>query len=193
MQDTQKTNHALIWINVLTGSRLAFALVMVLLTPWAVQERWAIVAGVILVLAIELTDLLDGMLARRQGVVSEFGKMFDPYSDSVSRLMVYWSLAVVGRALVFVPLVMAVRDVTVSYCRILLSRSGRDVSARFTGKLKALVQGVCALMLAAGPLYWGQQAGRWWVHGLSLLVVLVTLASMVDYAQAALRASTAPS
>ncbi len=180
-----KDRNGVLIVNLLTGSRLAFAATVALLTLWSAHERWAVLASVGLVALIELTDLLDGYLARSRGAVSEFGKMFDPYADSISRLTVYWSLAVVGRCWAVLPLVMAVRDVTVSYSRILMTQRGQDVSARYTGKLKAIVQGVCALLLMAGPLYWGAWDSAL-IHGLSGAVALITVASMFDYGVAAI-------
>jgi CDP-diacylglycerol--glycerol-3-phosphate 3-phosphatidyltransferase len=177
----------LVLVNAVTGSRLLFAVPVAVMTLWSRDQTWAIVASTILILAIELSDLVDGQLARRSNTVSRFGKLFDPYADSVSRLVVYWSLAVVGRCLIFVPLIMAVRDVTVSYARIVMTSRSVDVSARHTGKLKALVQGTCAAMLMGGPLYWGQWEQAF-VIGLSTAVVLITVVSMLDYGRAALRA-----
>jgi CDP-diacylglycerol--glycerol-3-phosphate 3-phosphatidyltransferase len=182
------SRQGVLWINLVTGSRLVLALPVAVLTIWSRDRDWAVIASTGLVLAIELSDLLDGYLARRHGAVSPWGKVFDPYADSVSRLIVYWSLAMVGRCLAFVPLVMAIRDVTVGYARMFMMRRGEDVSARYTGKLKAMVQGVSALVLMCGPLYWGTW-GDHVVYGLSFLVAAVTLASMVDYGRAALRPS----
>jgi CDP-diacylglycerol--glycerol-3-phosphate 3-phosphatidyltransferase len=175
-------------VNVVTGSRVVLAIGVAALSPWSKDARWAILVVTGLVVLVELTDLVDGYLARLHGVVSEWGKMFDPYSDSVARLTIYWSLAVIGRCWVFLPLVMAVRDVTVSYARILLTRQGRSVAARWTGKLKAWVQGVGALLLISGPLWWGG-AGLVTIYAVSACVLLITAASMVDYAAAALKAN----
>jgi len=47
----------------------------------------------ILIGLIELSDLLDGYLARRMGIVTEWGAMLDPYADSISRLIMYWGFA----------------------------------------------------------------------------------------------------
>ena len=177
----------LVLVNAVTGSRLVFALPVAVMTFWSRDQTWAILASTILIIAIEISDLVDGQLARSSGTVSPFGKLFDPYADSVSRLIVYWSLAIVGRCLAFVPLVMAIRDVTVSYARIVMTKRGVDVSARQTGKLKAIVQGVCAGVLMGGPIFWG----RWeqaFVISLSTAVVLITVLSMLDYGRAALRA-----
>lgn len=183
MEDVRRR---ILLVNLVTGSRLLFALPVAVLTLWSRDQVWAIVTGALLIGAVELSDLLDGYLARWHNSVSPFGKMFDPYADSISRLTIYWSLAVIGRCLVFVPLVMAIRDVTVGYSRIVMAREGKDVSARHTGKLKALVQGVSGPLLMAGPLYWGRAEG-YIVYGLSFAVVVVTLASMVDYGRAALK------
>jgi len=179
-------------VNAITGLRLLLAAAVAVLTLWSGDRTWAVAASVLLVVGIEVSDLLDGHLARSRGAVTQFGKMFDPYADSVSRLTVFWSLAVVGRALAVLPLVMAVRDVTVSYARIIMARTGRDVSARYTGKLKAVVQGAGGVVLMAAPLYWaGWSAGarRGLVWGVSVGVMVVTLTSMFDYARAALRGS----
>ncbi|MFO7958836.1 MAG: CDP-alcohol phosphatidyltransferase family protein [Candidatus Brocadiia bacterium] len=181
-----ESNRTHLLINLLTGSRLGLALAVAVLTPWSADQRaWAVIAATMLVLLIEGSDLADGYLARRHDVVSHFGKLFDPYTDSLSRLTVYWSLAVAGRCLVFVPLIMAARDISVSYIRILLTRQGRDVSARWWGKLKAIIQGVSALVLISGPLWWGE-GGAAIVWTLSFLVVLVTLGSAAAYARLAL-------
>ena len=177
-----------ILVNLVTGSRVGLAVAVAALSPWSREARWAIIAATALVVLVELTDLADGYLARLHGVVSEWGKMFDPYSDSIARLTIYWSLAVIGRCWVFLPLLMAVRDVTVSYARILMTRQGQSVAARWTGKLKAWVQGVGALVLISGPLWWGG-AGPAVIHAASACVLLITAASMVDYSAAALHKS----
>ena len=141
----------------------------------------------LLLIFAETTDWLDGLVARRLGVVSEWGAMYDPYADSVSRLIVYWAEAVSGLVTPLVPLVMALRDVTVAYCRVVLSRHGRTVSAKLSGKIKAHVQAIVAVLALLGPLYWAR-TGNWTVHALSWIVIVVTAASVIQYVGAALSA-----
>ncbi len=189
MEESGRT-HLL--INLLTGSRLVVAVGVAVLTPWSRAEQgWALIASTLLVLLIEGSDLADGYLARRLDAVTQFGKLFDPYTDSISRLTVYWSLAVAGRCLVFVPLLIAARDISVSYIRILLTRQGREVAARWWGKLKAIVLGVAAVALMSGPLWWGQARGAL-VWTLSFLVVFVVVGSAAAYAALALRRPGGP-
>ncbi len=139
-------------------------------------------------LLLELTDLFDGILARKRGVVTEWGAMLDPYADSISRITVYWALAYRGLAMAVVPLVMACRDVTVAYCRIVLTRTGHSVSAKWSGKIKAQFQSIGAFFLLLGPFYW-EATGRWTIKAISLVVLGVTAASVVEYAAGAIAAS----
>jgi len=150
-----------------------------------------LVVCTVLLALLELTDLFDGILARKIGVVSEWGAMLDPYSDSISRLTVYWALAYRSLVMALVPLVMACRDVTVAYCRIILTRRGRSVSAKLSGKIKAQVQAIGSIALLLGPLYWAH-TGKWTIPALSWIVIAVTLASAVEYAAAAVSASKPP-
>jgi CDP-diacylglycerol--glycerol-3-phosphate 3-phosphatidyltransferase len=137
---------------------------------------------------LERTDLFDGILARKTGAVTEWGAMLDPYADSISRITVYWALAYRGLAMALVPLIMACRDVTVAYCRILLMRSQKSVSARWSGKVKAQFQSVGSVLLLLGPLYW-ETTGRWTLYAISGVVAGVTAASIYEYAAAAISAS----
>ncbi len=135
---------------------------------------------------IEGTDILDGFLARQLDSVTEFGAMLDPFADSVSRVTVFWSLAHVGLAMPAVPLVLAIRDVTVAYCRIRLVQENRSVAANLSGKTKAVVQGFGAAGLVLAPLY-----AHWTGLGcemelLSWTVMIATAASAVQYVVAAL-------
>lgn len=166
-------------VQAVTASRLFLAVGVAVLTLWS-GEMWALYVSLALMGLAELSDLLDGMLARSLKAVTSFGKMFDPFCDSISRLIIFWALAVMDRTWAFVPLVMAVRDVTVAYCRVNLAGVGRDVSARVSGKVKAWIQGLGGFALMAIPLYpEGWENPVKWVA--SIAVLAITLYSMVDY------------
>lgn len=137
---------------------------------------------------IEISDLLDGHFARKYGIVTEWGAMLDPYADSVSRLITYWGLAMANLVIPFVPLSMALRDITVAYCRITLTRFGKTVSAKRSGKIKAIFQGVGAILIILGPLYW-PYTGKWTLYLLSWTIIGVTLTSIIEYAVGAISAA----
>jgi CDP-diacylglycerol--glycerol-3-phosphate 3-phosphatidyltransferase len=168
-------------VQVVTLVRIPLAVIFAVVLLTQIKLTLGVLAACSVLLAIsEVTDFLDGFLARRLGVVSETGAMLDPYSDSVSRLIVYWTLASAGLALAVVPLVMALRDVTVAYCRITWVRQGKSVSAKWSGKIKAVVQGFAAFALLWSPAY-RAITGPWTVTALSWLVIAVTVYSALDY------------
>jgi CDP-diacylglycerol--glycerol-3-phosphate 3-phosphatidyltransferase len=176
-------NHFLV-VLVLTLVRgpLAISFAVLFLT---VGPGWTRVAvGLCLLVAMELTDLLDGFVARRFDVVTEWGAALDPYMDSFSRLIVYWTLACVGLTLPLVPLVMALRDVTVAYCRIFLARAGHTVAANWSGKIKAGVQAVTAMVIVGEPIY-RSLLGTWLASLGAWVVIGVTLASAAQYVKQA--------
>ena len=148
-------------------------------------SHWQFFFCLVLLGLIEISDLLDGYSARKLGLVSEHGAMLDPYADSVSRLIVFWSLASVDYISFLVPLVMALRDVTVAYSRIILTRHNRSVAAKRSGKIKAVVQGVGAfIILLLGPVY-GILIGIWPKYLLSWIIIIATAASVFEYAASA--------
>lgn len=171
-----------------TGSRvlLAGGFVVVLLTASSGSVgAWAAVG---LLAIIELTDFLDGTLARRLGAASRFGELFDPYCDSIARLIVFFALASANLVPLWLPALMAIRDVSVAYVRILCMHTGRKVAARFSGKLKAIVQGAGAIVFAT-MLAWPALAalagpGR---PILAAVIAAVTLWSAADYLIGALK------
>lgn len=180
----RRLSGAAVALHVFTASRfflaLAFALVL-LSAQWSRPILWTCVA---LLAVAELTDLLDGVIARRFGLVSEFGAMLDPYVDSITRLVVFFACAAAGLVLPFVPLVMALRDVTVAHFRIVLTYRGRSVGARWSGKIKAQVQAAGGLLAVLGPFYW-DSVGSWTIPLISWVVVIVTAGSVIEYARAA--------
>ena len=138
----KKNPHGYILIQSITLARIPLAIIFSVVLLTSEYKTSPLIWCIVLLLAIEATDLFDGIFARRHSLVSEYGAMLDPYSDSLSRLIIYWSLSVENLVLFLVPLSMALRDITVAYSRILLAKKNRSVSARTSGKIKALVQAV---------------------------------------------------
>lgn len=148
----------------------------------------AVVALLAIGIAEELTDLFDGIVARRAGAASELGGLFDPLADSLARLAIYYAIAIAGWVTIAVPFVMTARDILVAYSRIVMARTGGKTSARFAGKLKAAVQGVGFMGLVvlawAGSMGFSTIAtgGPWFI---AAIVILVTAWSAFDYLHAA--------
>lgn len=169
-----------ILLQVVTLARIPLAIVIVALLM-NFPPTWALLVGCMVLLGLaELTDAMDGWLARRWSLTSEFGATLDPYSDSIARLIVYWGFACSGLANPIVPLVMALRDVSVAYCRIDWIRKGKSAGAQLSGKIKAVVQAIAAFVFilnAANNSEWRTLV----VQITSWTVILVTAASGCDY------------
>jgi len=166
-------------VTALTVARLplsfAFAALVLLTEP----DSTTLTAGIALLSLIEITDGLDGYLARRLGAASKFGAILDPYSDAVSRVTVYWALAACGKTYLFMPLALGIRDVTVAYCRIVWTRANRSAGALLSGKIKAVVQGVGAFTLLLAPHWFPEIA--WLAPVTSWIVVIMTYVSLFEY------------
>lgn len=178
-------------VQYLTVARVPLAILAAVLLQFAVPERPLAYVVVAVLIVCELTDIFDGLVARRLGMSSRFGSLFDPYCDSVSRLIIFFGLAMrlgdwrPGLQLHWLVLLMALRDISVAYIRIMCILSNRPVQARFSGKTKAWVQGLGAILLAA--LYAATPRVADWVPwAIAGLVAGVTVWSLVDYFGAAL-------
>lgn len=138
---------------------------------------------------IELTDLFDGSLARSRGEVTDFGKVFDPVADSLSRQTVFISFMVSGIIPLWMYLIFFYRDAFMQLLRIVCASSGIVLAARKSGKIKAVLQGVGSfgvlfvILLQVYHIRWiperilGFHPGFWII----LFPAIFTLLSVIDY------------
>jgi CDP-diacylglycerol---glycerol-3-phosphate 3-phosphatidyltransferase len=136
--------------NALTVGRLVLAPLFVL--AYALIDIWPGAVGVgfamstiwILFVVMELTDVLDGMVARRQGIVSDLGKILDPFADVVCRLTYFIILTVAGVMPLWFVIIVLYREFGAVFLRLLLYRDGYALGARFAGKLKSWFYSIAA-------------------------------------------------
>ena len=103
----------------------------------------------ILLLAIsELTDAFDGWIARRFNQVTELGKLLDLMADSVHHIAVFLTFTEAPVNLpMWVVLLFLFRDSFISTLRTMCALKGFALAARLSGKLKAVLQGLSALLI----------------------------------------------
>ena len=130
------------WIsaNLLTALRMPLAPLAVVLL--CTRTTWGTVAAAILALLLELTDILDGQIARNYRQVTDFGKLFDPFSDAFCRFTLFLGLYEIGVADLWMILLIFYRDSSISFFRTVAAVRNVVLSARTSGKVKAVVQGV---------------------------------------------------
>lgn len=186
-KETDYRSFAFIFVQSFTLARIPAAILFGLLLVYASDTLAKLLVCLALLGFIEISDAADGHIARHYNLVTEYGAMLDPFSDSIARLIIYWSLASNNLVLFLVPLCMALRDVTVAYSRIVLAQKNRTVSAKRSGKIKAAFQALGAFAAMLGPYYW-DAIGSWSFYALSWVIILVTLVSAVEYVHSAVLA-----
>jgi CDP-diacylglycerol---glycerol-3-phosphate 3-phosphatidyltransferase len=168
--------------NALTVLRLAVVPVfaVLLLTDGGLDESQRYWATLFFALAI-ITDRYDGMIARRTGQVTEFGKLADPIADKALTGTALIGLSVLGLVAWWVTLAILVREVGVTLLRFWVIRHGVIAASR-GGKAKTVVQAL-AIGLYILPLEGVLASARWWVMAVALVL---TLLSGLDYVYRAL-------
>ncbi len=141
-----------------------------------------------LFLLIELSDLLDGYLARRLNRTSEFGKILDPFADALSRLTYFICFAGKGIMPLWVLLLIVYRDLGVAFARQVAGGRGVILGARLTGKIKAWVYAIAGVagMLRISVDYF--TLPQMIIHTLNrisgivfIFCALIAVISLVDY------------
>ena len=132
--------------NAVTASRIFLAplfFVVFFLPRWfGVSELVVIVILWVLFVAIELSDLFDGHIARKLSQTSDTGKLLDPFADSLSRLTYFFCFTSAGYMPIWIFVVLLYRDLGVGFIRLMILRRGAALSARVSGKLKAWIYAV---------------------------------------------------
>jgi len=100
----------------------------------------------VLFLIIELSDFLDGQVARSADQVSSFGKLFDPFADVLARVTYFVCFAFSGLMPLWVLLIILYREFSILFLRMMLSFRQIAMGARPGGKLKAGVYMLAGLL-----------------------------------------------
>jgi CDP-diacylglycerol--glycerol-3-phosphate 3-phosphatidyltransferase len=193
--------------NLITVGRILAcpAVAILILTP-SVAAR---LASFVLFLAAALSDVWDGYLARKHGLVTDLGKLMDPIADKLLLAATFIPIYLLshgdgpvgtlpwwGVLPLWVVLVIFGRELAITLFRAWAVRRGVVISAGKSGKRKALTQN----LFVGGVILWyplemialsrGWEGGAWgvwsifhggWIGITLLLAVVLTVYSMVDY------------
>ncbi|MBQ2827316.1 MAG: CDP-diacylglycerol--glycerol-3-phosphate 3-phosphatidyltransferase [Clostridia bacterium] len=154
-------------------------------------DVWQRIVCAALFLLISLTDMLDGMIARRKNLVTNFGKFLDPLADKFLVIGTLLALFIKCRdldpvfpvVLVFATTVIIMRELAVTSLRLLVaSSSGEVIAAKWLGKIKTVTQMVCIMTILLEPIVLGD-FGKYHILSYLTMVVmtLMTLWSGYDY------------
>ena len=122
------------------------------------------IVGVLLFIIASLTDMLDGKIARKHNLVTDFGKFMDPLADKFmvigAMLCIFYANSVAGNkavaTLYFITLVVVIfRELAVTSIRLVAnSSSGVVIAANWMGKVKTVTQIIAVCSAIIEPMLW---------------------------------------
>lgn len=127
-----------------------------------------------------LTDLIDGKIARKYNLVTDFGKFMDPLADKLLVSAAMIALVEMGRIPAWVVIIIISREFIISGFRLVASDNGVVIAASYWGKFKTTFQMVmvCLMLLDLSEKFA-------WYRVLTNLIMwialILTVVSLVDY------------
>ena len=115
----------------------------------AQEQPWFYIAALILLVS-GLTDLLDGLIARKFNLVTQLGKILDPLADKMLTTAAFLGFLAAGRLDVWAVMIILTREFMVTSVRLVAAKDGTVIAASLAGKAKTVAQFASILyMLAA--------------------------------------------
>ncbi len=149
------------------------------------QNSTARIVCTLVFLVAAITDWLDGYLARRQGLVTTFGKIADPLADKALTGVALIGLSVLGELWWWVTILIIAREVGVTVIRFVVLKHGVIAASR-GGKAKTVFQmvGIMLFLLPITPDMWL----LWWIRNATMFAaLLLTTLTGFDYVNKAIR------
>jgi len=163
--------------NLLTITRILAipVLIIVLLSQFKGSE----LVGTAIFLLAALTDMLDGMWARRKNQVTTIGKLLDPIADKLLVAAALICLVELGTVPSWIAIILIGRGIAVTGLRAIASSQGHHIEASRLGKIKMWVEAIAISLLILGRNILGQfyvlaLLGIW-------LAIAVSLISGAEY------------
>ena len=161
-------------LTILRVILIPFFVVFMLFDITGAADKW--IALVIFCVA-SLTDMLDGKIARKYNLVTNFGKFIDPLADKLLVCTALICLTSMNRLNVIVVLVIIAREFIISGFRLVASDNGIVIAASYWGKFKTVSQMALIIVLIM------DLGGVWNVVGtvLTWVALFLTVVSLIDY------------
>ena len=161
-------------LTILRVILIPFFVVFMLFDITGAADKW--IALVIFCVA-SLTDMLDGKIARKYNLVTNFGKFMDPLADKLLVCTALICLTSMNRLNVIVVLVIIAREFIISGFRLVASDNGIVIATSYWGKFKTVSQMALIIVLIM------DLGGVWNVVGtvLTWVALLLTVVSLIDY------------
>ncbi len=136
-------------------------------------SKW--VALAIFIIA-SLTDLLDGKIARKYNLITNFGKFMDPLADKLLVSAAMICLVEIGKIPSWIVIVIISREFIISGFRLIASDNGVVIAASYWGKFKTVFQMVMVVLMIADI-----SQIQLLTTGIMWVALVLTVISLIDY------------
>lgn len=147
--------------------------IVFLMIPITGYDKWIALA---IFIVASLTDLLDGKIARKYNLVTNFGKFMDPLADKLLVCSALICLIELHKIPAWMVIIIIAREFIISGFRLVASDNGRVIAASYWGKFKTTFQmvAVCLLIADIPAINFLTQIVLW-------IAVVLTIVSLIDY------------
>jgi CDP-diacylglycerol--glycerol-3-phosphate 3-phosphatidyltransferase len=149
---------------------------------WTIPVLWFIF------IISEITDYLDGLAARKRNEISDFGKLFDPFADTLMQITCFLCFVIDGILPVALFLLVIYREFGILFIRNLMLRKGITLGARFGGKIKTvsyiIAAGAAILTISLQRLSIFEFLIPYFKIGtivIFIIAVVISIVSFIDY------------
>ncbi|MBQ2250563.1 MAG: CDP-diacylglycerol--glycerol-3-phosphate 3-phosphatidyltransferase, partial [Lachnospiraceae bacterium] len=161
-------------LTVLRVIMIPFFVVMLMLDGGA-NQMYRYIAAAIFIIA-SFTDFLDGSIARKYGLVTNFGKFMDPLADKLLVCSALICLIELGQLPAWMVLIIISREFIISGFRLVASDNGVVIAASYWGKWKTVFQMISVILLIVNVEALSM------ITNIALWIALaLTVISLVDY------------
>lgn len=161
-------------LTILRVIMIPFFVVFLLMDKGTATE----LAALALFAAASFTDYLDGHIARKHNLVTNFGKFMDPLADKLLVTSAMICLVALERMPAWAVIIIVAREFIISGFRLIASDNGVVIAASYWGKFKTVSHMILIMLLIIYPegtvFYWIEQVVLW-------IAVALTVISLVDY------------
>ena len=161
-------------LTILRVLMIPFFVLFMLMDITGAADKWIAVA---LFVVASFTDFLDGYIARKYNLVSNFGKFMDPLADKLLVSAAMICLVEMGRLPAWIVIVIISREFIISGFRLIASDNGVVIAASYWGKFKTVFQMAMIIVLICnlGGVFGIVETVLIWIS------VILTIVSLVDY------------
>ena len=132
--------------NKLTIARMLMTPVFLALLLWESLPHRFLIATIVYSIA-SATDAIDGKLARKNGQITNFGKLLDPIADKVLTTSALLAFLQMGLCNIWIVMIVLTREFTIASIRMIAAAGGVVIPANFWGKLKTVSQMVFTIII----------------------------------------------